>query len=38
MNIDSFFNLLYQLAIILAVITFGLGFLYLFTTGEDSEG
>lgn len=37
MSLDSFFNLLYQLAIILAVVTFGLCFLHLFTTGEEPE-
>jgi len=35
MSLDSFFNLAYQMAIFLAVITLGMGFLYLFTSGEE---
>jgi hypothetical protein len=37
MSLDGFFNLLYQLAIVLAIITFGMGFLYLFTAEEEPE-
>ena len=37
MSLDGFFNLLYQVAIILAIITFGMGFLHLFTSEEESE-
>ncbi len=36
MTANSFFNLLYQLAILLGVITLGLGFLYIFRS-EDEE-
>lgn len=33
----AFFNLVYQLMIALAVITFGMGFVYMFLGKEDSE-
>jgi len=37
MSTQGFFNLLYQVAIVLTIITFGMGFVYLFTSGEESE-
>ena len=37
MSLDGFFNLLYQLTIILAIITFGMFFLHLFTSKEEPE-
>ena len=33
----AFFNLVYQLMIALAVITFGMGFVYMYFSREDSE-
>jgi hypothetical protein len=35
MTANSFFNLLYQIAILLAVITLGMGFLYLFRSESE---
>ena len=37
MSTQGFFNLLYQVAIVLAIVTFGMGFVYLFTSAEESE-
>lgn len=33
----AFFNLVYQLMITLAILTFGMGFVYMFFSREDSE-
>jgi hypothetical protein len=33
----AYFNLVYQFMIVLAVITFGMGFVYMFFSREDSE-
>ena len=33
----AFFNLVYQFMIVLAVITLGMGFVYMFFSREDSE-
>ncbi len=38
MSLDSFFNILYDMAIVLAVVTFAMGFLYLFTGEGEAEG
>lgn len=37
MSIGSFFNVVFDVAIILALITFSLGFLYLYASREDTE-
>jgi hypothetical protein len=37
MSLSSFFDLLQQLAILLAIITLGMGFVYLFSSGEEPE-
>jgi len=37
MSLDSFFKIVYDMAIFLAVITFAMGFLYLFTGKEEAE-
>jgi hypothetical protein len=34
MNLNNFFNLVYDVAIILAVATFALGFFYLYASKE----
>jgi hypothetical protein len=33
----AFFNLVYQFMITMAILTFGMGFLYMFISREDSE-
>jgi hypothetical protein len=33
----DFFNLVYQAMIALAILTFGMGFLYMYISREDSE-
>ena len=33
----AFFNLVYQAMIALAIITFGMGFVYMYVSREDSE-
>jgi len=33
----AFFNLVYQLMIVLAILTFGMGFVYMFLSREDSK-
>lgn len=38
MSLDSFFNILYQIALIIMVITFGLGFIHAYLSEDDSEG
>lgn len=37
MSLNSLFNIVYDLAIILAVVTFALCFLYLFSNGVRAE-
>jgi len=37
MSLDSLFNVVYDLAIIVAVVTFALGFLYLFSGEGGAE-
>jgi hypothetical protein len=37
MSLNSLFNLVYDLAIILAVVTFALCFLYIFSSGGRAE-
>jgi len=37
MTPDSFFNIVYDVAIVLAVIAFSMCFLYLFTGREEAE-
>jgi len=37
MKLGSFFNIVYDMAIILAIITFAMGFLYLYTSREEAE-
>lgn len=37
MSTQGFFNLLYQVAIVLTIITFAMGFVHLFTSREESE-
>lgn len=37
MSLDSFFNIVYDMAIILAIVTFAMGFLYLYMSGEEAE-
>lgn len=37
MNLNAFYNLIHDMAIILAVVTFAMAFLYLFTSGEEAE-
>jgi hypothetical protein len=36
-SLNSFFNILYDMAIILAIIAFVLGFLYLYASGGEAE-
>jgi hypothetical protein len=36
MSLYAFFELLKQLAILLAIITLGMAFVYLFTSGEET--
>ncbi len=37
MTLDSFFNIVYEMAIVLAVVTFAMCFLYLFTGRGEAE-
>lgn len=37
MSPDSFFNILYDMAIVLAVIAFAMGFLYLYASRGEGE-
>jgi len=37
MSIGSFFDVVFDVVMILALITFGLGFLYLYISREDTE-
>ena len=37
MTPDSFFNIVYDMAIVLAIVTFAMCFLYLFTSSEESK-
>lgn len=37
MSVDSFFNIVHDMAIILAIVTFAMGFLYLYTGREEAE-
>lgn len=38
MSLDAFFNIVYDMAIILAVVTFAMGFLYLYSERGEAEG
>jgi hypothetical protein len=37
MSLNAFFELLKQLSIFLAIITLGMAFVYLFTSGEETR-
>jgi hypothetical protein len=37
MSVAAFFDLLFQIGILLAIVTFGLGFLYMYHASEGAE-